>query len=387
MHREFEKGRAMSNKSKSLTTRSIVAGAALAVATALPAAAGFADGGVQQTDDIYGFADFYGVPHLGHETVSGTGCGGDGSVGDVIPDGWWRGYVRNFRATDLDFDLVCVYGTDVDPQLITDWTAQHPGQALPWVPDGFMINNNPRTRAVPLSPSFFSHGASWAGTACPFNDAVTGFDQSRDTWIRIIGGQAVFAVSSCAGVPSGPAQAMGYAFPYPTFYDVPRLGTEEVLGTGCGGNGTLGDTIPDGIWFGWITSLSATEMQFDVACIYIGATALQLENEWLSSPQQQADDPSPYFGGGGMWLVNNNDRTRTIPLGPGYIAAVANWSDPAAPNPNWPSPPGLDYACVPPVDPFVVPPGWGQDFIFGTGAWVQIFAGQAMYSLSECPHD
>jgi len=361
----------------------------MGAASLLPAGIGVADG-IRQTDDVYGYADFYGVPHLGTETASGTGCGGDGSVGDVIPDGYWRGFIRDLRSADLDFDLVCVYGNNVNPQLVADWTAQHPGEPQPWVPDGFLVNNNPRTRSVALSPSFFAHGTTWAGTACPFNDSVTPFDQSRDTWIRIVNGAAVWAVSSCAGSPSGqlpaPPPATGYMFPYATFYDVPRLGTEEVLGTGCGGNGSLGDTVPDGIWFGWIESLGATSMEFDVACIYIGETAARLEVEWEGSAEQQNLDPSPYFGNG-MWLVNNNARTRTVPLAAGFVPAFANVADPTNPDPNWPVTPGLEWACVPPVNPAITPAYFGVDQISASGAWVMIAGGQAQYSLSECPHD
>ena len=369
----------------SIRTRAIAAIATATTVLALaPAGVGSADG---TTDDVYGYADFYGVPHLGHETASGTGCGGDGSVGDVIPDGYWRGYVRSLRATDLDFDLVCVYGNDVNPDLIAQWTAQHPGETQPWVPDGFLIDNSARTRLVTTAPGFFTHGAAWAGTSCPFNGAATPFDQARDTWIRIVDGQALWAVSSCAGVPSGPVPpSNGFTFPYPGFYDVPRLGTEEVLGTGCGGNGSLGDTIPDGFWFGWIESVGATSLEFDVGCIYIGETAARLEQEWAISPQQQADDPSPYFGGG-WWLVNNNERTRTVPLAAGFVVAAANISDPAAPHPNWPGVAGFDYKCVPPVDPFVVPEGYPSGVYNFTGSWLYIAGGQARYALLECPHD
>ena len=359
--------------------------ATVAAASLLPAGNGAADG---TTDDIYGYADFYGVPHLGIETASGTGCGGDGSVGDVIPDGYWRGYVRSLRATDFDFDLVCVYGNDVNPDLIAEWTAQHPGEAQPWVPDGFLVNNNSRTRVVTIAPGFLTHGTAWVGTSCPFNDAVTPFDQARDTWIRIVNGQAVWAVSSCAGVPSGPSPtpSTGFTFPYPGFYDVPRLGTEEVLGTGCGGNGSLGDTIPDGFWFGWLEAVGPTSLEFDVGCIYIGNTAAQLEQEWLNDPAQQADDPSPYFGGG-WWLVNNNERTRTVPLAAGFVVAGANNSDPVAPNPNWPPVPGYEYACVPPVDPTIQPPFAIAGSYNYTGSWLYIAGGQAQYALLECPHD
>ena len=192
----------------------------------------------------------------------------------------------------------------------------------------------------------------------------------------------MWAVSSCAGVPSGPSPtpSTGFTFPYPGFYDVPRLGTEEVLGTGCGGNGSLGDTIPDGFWFGWVEALGPTSLEFDVACIYIGNTAAQLEQEWLNDPAQQNDDPSPYFGGG-WWLVNNNERTRTVPLAPGFVVAGANNSDPVAPNPNWPAVPGYDYACVPPVDPAIQPPYAIAGSYNYTGSWLYIAGGQAQYAL------
>src|SRR5690606_629886 len=45
--------------------------------------------------------DFFDVPQLGCEPVSGTGCGGDGSIGPVIPDGLWRGAVMSFDAATV----------------------------------------------------------------------------------------------------------------------------------------------------------------------------------------------------------------------------------------------------------------------------------------------
>ena len=44
-----------------------------------------------------------------------AGCGGDGSIGDVIPDGWWRGFVPSWDGTTLEqssslqVDLICIY--------------------------------------------------------------------------------------------------------------------------------------------------------------------------------------------------------------------------------------------------------------------------------------
>jgi hypothetical protein len=71
--------------------------------------------------------DFYAVPQLGHEAVRGTGCGGDGSIGDVIPDGYWRGYLASDDGTSIQFDLACVYLSEVSGSTS--------------VPDGWLVNN------------------------------------------------------------------------------------------------------------------------------------------------------------------------------------------------------------------------------------------------------
>ena len=161
------------------------------------------------SDDVYGFVDFYGVPRLGDETVSGTGCGGDGSVGATIPDGLWRGYARSFdgptpdQSTRVEFDLVCVYRGNVNPELVAKWQADHPGQIEPWVVDGFMINNNARTRTVGLADSFFAHGTQWTDTGCPFAQPAVPFNSANDVWINIAGGQAQWMVSSCSGPVEG----------------------------------------------------------------------------------------------------------------------------------------------------------------------------------------
>ncbi|CAN5835012.1 hypothetical protein BH24ACT5_BH24ACT5_26550 [soil metagenome] len=323
------------------------------------------------TNDVYGYSDFYGVPHLGAETVSGTGCGGDGSIGPVIPDGYWRGYVRAFGPTSLEFDLVCVYGDDVDPNLITRWRAEHPGQPDPWVGDGFLINVDERTRAVSLAAPFFSHGTfPGADGSCPFGQPGVPFDAGHDAWIRIVGGQAQWAVSSCAG----PAETT--AFPYDDFYAVPQLGTESVRGTGCGGDGSIGPVIPDGLWYGNISSFAPTSLEFDLACIYVGAAAAQLYAENYD-PNSTEPTLSPDIG----YLVNNNPRTRTVSLAPTYGTAYANWASNG--DPNWPTGNGPS-GCVPPLDASANP--YGGPIALPAGAWIAISGGQAQWTLVECPY-
>jgi hypothetical protein len=137
----------------------------------------------------YGFEEFFAVPQLGDEPVRGTGCGGDGSIGEVIPDGYWRGFVRSWdgptleQSSSLQFDLICIYldqfGDDASF-------------------DGWVVNNNDRTRTVPIAPGFFAHGTTFVGdeVSAPFNQLDVPFAPTAQAWIRIIDGAAVWAVSA-----------------------------------------------------------------------------------------------------------------------------------------------------------------------------------------------
>ena len=135
--------------------------------------------------------DFYGVLQLGQESVRGTGCGGDGSIGDIIPDGYWRGFVRSIDGPTLQFDLACVYVGDMANQL----AAETPGGA--WWPDGWPINNKTQTRSVPLAPEFYTNGTRYAADgSVPFNQPGIPFDDNSNAWISIVNGQAQWAVSA-----------------------------------------------------------------------------------------------------------------------------------------------------------------------------------------------
>jgi hypothetical protein len=337
------------------------------------------------SDEVYGYTDFYSVPRLGHETVSGTGCGGDGSVGTTIPDGLWRGYARGFdgptpdESTRVEFDLVCVYRGNVNPELVARWQADHPGQIEPWVLDGFMINNNARTRTVGLADSFWVHGAQWTDTGCPFAQPDVPFNTANDVWISIAGGQAQWMVSSCGGpvegtapttLPPPPAAPTGaLAFPYATVYEVPQLGHEPVRGTGCGGDGSIGDVIPDGLWWGAIAGQSTATLEFDLACIYTGPVGEQMGEQFIAA---NPDYGSPPYWPGVGFFVNNNPRTRTVVLAPEFVRANASWNVAA----------DGTGTCIPPTDPAAA----AADFESPTG-WLSIVNGQASWFLGECPHD
>lgn len=333
------------------------------------------------TDDGYGYADFYAIPHLGDETASGTGCGGDGSVGDTIPDGYWRGYVTADDGINLEFDLVCVYGPQVNPDLITRWRSLHPDQPDPTVPDGFLVNADTRTRTVPVASSFFSHGTATAGDGtCPFDQPDVAFDASHDAWIHIVDGQAQWAVSSCSppAPETQPAPTTGFTFPYLSFTAVPQLGDEPVRGTGCGGDGSLGDTIPDGFWYGRVTSQGDSSLEFDVMCWMYGPEAEQMRVDYFDQKGTEA----PYLEG---FVINNSTRIRTVPTAPGFLVATAD--DTSRQDPNWPDL-GSGEACVPPLDPSQLAyDDVMSDVTGGTSSWIYIADGAAQYALLECPHD
>lgn len=159
------------------------------------------------------YEDFYAVPQLGTEEVVGSDCGANGSIGDTIPDGIWRGYVESFdgpttyESTSLEFNLICVYVGATGDRLRSEWEAANQGAAQYGFPDGFMVDNNPRTRGVPLSVDFVMAGAvltTLDRCAVPAMPAYVGGDRQPDSymftdaWLVIQGGEAVTVVTSCA---------------------------------------------------------------------------------------------------------------------------------------------------------------------------------------------
>jgi hypothetical protein len=102
-------------------------------------------------------------------------------------------------------------------------------------------------------------------------------------------------------------------FAYGSHFTVPQLGTEPVRGTGCGADGSLGETMPDGIWNGHLT-ISGESLKIDVQCVYYGESA----KPFIAACEQQngVDDCHEY--GDDFWIVNNNPRKRTVPLDPGF---------------------------------------------------------------------
>jgi hypothetical protein len=212
--------------------------------------------------------DFYAVPQLGQEPVRGSGCGGDGSVGDVIPDGYWRGYATSVDpASGIQFDLVCVYFSPQTSSIAT-------------VPDGWLTNNNARTRFVPTAPAFFSHGTRFQlDGSVPF--AQNAPFEDTDAWLYIENGQAQWMI----GAPATGA-------PVPANNPAPPATDRALIPAGV---------IEDGVHFGYAVNVTTTSISFDRVDV-------------------EAD---------GSW-TNNNPKIRTLPVNPDF------WSVNLFPGPGQP---------------------------------------------------
>jgi hypothetical protein len=158
------------------------------------------------------YNDFYAVPQLGTEAVLGSGCGANGTIGETIPDGIWRGRIDSFdldvviEATSLQFNLICVFVGETGARERAEWEAANPGDQQYGFPDGFMVDNNPRLRTVPLSVEFVLAGAVQTSTgacAVPSTPGFIGESQpsmylQADAWLVIENGAAISAITSCS---------------------------------------------------------------------------------------------------------------------------------------------------------------------------------------------
>jgi hypothetical protein len=85
------------------------------------------------------------------------------------------------------------------------------------------------------------------------------------------------------------------------------------FGSGCSPGS---DTLPDGIWWGYITDLSPTSITFDLACL-----------TWIDDPNDDGLEE------GGWDIENNNSKTRIVPVHPHAQAICLLWGCPPTPFP------------------------------------------------------
>lgn len=85
-------------------------------------------------------------------------------------------------------------------------------------------------------------------------------------------------------------------------FDFPAAlpGSDEAGGSGCAPGI---DGLPDGIWFGYVSDRSANEIDFDLACIWVGEAAYRRTVEAGEEPIV------------GFWISNVNPKIRTVPVG------------------------------------------------------------------------
>jgi hypothetical protein len=114
-----------------------------------------------------------------------------------------------------------------------------------------------------------SNGVTDAGTSVPFGSTI----------------EVKIGTGAACGV------AVQYSPPTPF---VPNVPVDGVGGSGCSpGPGAL----PDGEWFGFVAAVEDTSLEFDLACYMVC---------------ESCDEGAP-----ALWIVNDNPRSRTVPVSPG----------------------------------------------------------------------
>lgn len=143
------------------------------------------------------FGDFRSVPQMGSEPVRGTGCGADGTIGEIIPDGWWLGIVTADGSTRIQFDLVCGYFGGSAQPLIDECLASEAGPTCKdYFDESFWpVNRNTRERAVQKAESMQTEAV---GDLCNVgNETRTGGIDGDLAWLLIDGGDAVYLRRGC----------------------------------------------------------------------------------------------------------------------------------------------------------------------------------------------
>jgi hypothetical protein len=272
---------------------------------------------------LWPYGAFWNVPRLGAEPVRGSGCGSQGQIGDVIPDGLWAGFVSGEGTPTIGIDLLCIFSGASAEYVLGEGTAN----IINDNPEYVVVNNNPRVRTLPAAPGIVLRDSALVGGECVEAVGVVHEPEpDRQAWIRVVDGAVSWILWGC-GFPTGPADpqpsllppaypdysdGVGSVWPFVQFWNVPQLGSEPSRGSGCGASGELGDTIPDGLWAGFVTGYDAANntLGIDVLCIFAGDTAQAV----LAEGTANIISADPEY-----LIVNNNTRVRTMPSG---LAAI-----------------------------------------------------------------
>lgn len=143
------------------------------------------------------FEDFRSVLRLGGQTVLGSGCGAEGSVGEVIPDGWWLGIITANGNSQLQVDLVCAYRGDDAQPLIDECLASDASETCTdYFDESFWpVNRNTRERTVPKSSALIIESVN---DLCDVgSEARPGGITGDLDWLLIQGGSLVYLRRGC----------------------------------------------------------------------------------------------------------------------------------------------------------------------------------------------
>jgi hypothetical protein len=162
------------------------------------------------TADAWGGWAYYEVPQLGTEPVRGSGCGANGGLGDVVPDGVWNVYIGDGTGADqfwsggqISLDIRCVYAGDAGR---AQWNtvcsgAPQSDACRSQSPDWFVVNANRRLRTMPVA-SNARYGVGAIGSTPCAGVSTDPTDQSApwrsmDSWVVINGGVVTTVVAAC----------------------------------------------------------------------------------------------------------------------------------------------------------------------------------------------
>jgi hypothetical protein len=143
------------------------------------------------------FGGFRSVPQMGSEPVRGSGCGADGTIGEIIPDGWWLGIITADGSSRLQFDLVCAYFGGSAQPLIDECLASDAGPTCNDFFDSsfWPVNRNTRERAVPKGATMQTDETN---DLCDVGDETrTGGITGELNWVLIENGNAVYVRTGC----------------------------------------------------------------------------------------------------------------------------------------------------------------------------------------------
>lgn len=84
----------------------------------------------------------------------------------------------------------------------------------------------------------------------------------------------------------------------------PTTAADGAEGSGC--TPSEQDTLPDGRWFGLVSSTTDDSVEFDLACWFTGDAAVAA----AEAAGEESPPPNDYF------VRNNNDLTRDLPVSP-----------------------------------------------------------------------